>query len=913
MEEKKESVLEEPTVSRDEIEKRKGKIIDLFKKNKDWGFYLILAIITFIGVYLRTLNISKLKDITTNSWTLAPDLDPYLFLRWAEYIVAHGKLMIVDMMRNVPLGYNTAGEMKLLSYLIAWFHNFLSMLSLTDSITYSAILFPVVAFGFTTIAFFLFARKVFYREDKLTRNIIALIATAFFVLIPSLLPRTIAGVPEKESIAFFFMFLAFYFIMGAYTGEKIKKGLVFSVLAGISTALMALVWGGVVFIFFTISATFLISFIFGKVKIKEFILYSIWLVVSFALMMPFSTRYSLNNILFSSSTSIPIAILFIMGFGLFLIKNDNKIEKIRKKTKLNPELFSLLVSVVLAVILIILLMGWSFLYSQVSELISSLIKPIVSRFGLTVAENQQPYFINDWQNNFGPVKFIPLFFWMFFIGSIFLFDELISRLKIKERIILDLSYFIFLIAIIFSKYSGSSILNGTNSLSIMLYFAGWIIFILAFLFIYVKNSSKENSIFENFNFSYVLYFIILTLGIIAARSAVRLIMVLGVVSPVAVAFLIVKTSRKYIKEKDEVLKLIFGILALVIILMASFTLWSYYQVDKGMAENYAPGGYQQQWQKAMSWVRLNTSENAVFAHWWDYGYWLQSIGKRATILDGGNAIVYWDHLLGRYVLTGTDENAALEFLYTHNGTHLLIDSTEIGKYTAFSSIGSDENYDRFSWIPSLLLDDTKTQETSNETIFYYVGGTPIDEDIIWKEGENEIFLPKKQSFMAQIILKKEKNKLSQPLGIFVYNNKAYTIPLRYLYLENESYDFKTGLEAGIFIYPKLEVLSNGGVGLNKIGASFYLSKRTVNSQLAKLYLYGEKSDYFKLVHSEDNPIIAELKGKGMDINDFIYYQGFQGPIKIWEINYPKDIKINSDFLKTNYPNDELRLAKPGEY
>jgi len=38
----------------------------------------------------------------------------------------------------------------------------------------------------------------------MNKNIIALIATAFFVVIPSLLPRTIAGIPEKESAAFFF-------------------------------------------------------------------------------------------------------------------------------------------------------------------------------------------------------------------------------------------------------------------------------------------------------------------------------------------------------------------------------------------------------------------------------------------------------------------------------------------------------------------------------------------------------------------------------------------------------------------------------------------------------------------------------------------------------------------------------------
>ena len=193
------------------IEERKEKLQNLLVKS-GWIYYLILSIIVFIGVYIRTRNIPKLKDITTGMWTLGPDLDPFLFLRWAKDIVENGSLMIIDSMRYVPLGYNTAGEMKLLSYMIAWFYYFLSFFSKEVTVTYAAVIFPVLMFALTIVAFFLFARKIFYKEDEKTKNIIALIATAFFAVIPSLLPRTIAGIPEKESAAFFFMFIAFYFL-----------------------------------------------------------------------------------------------------------------------------------------------------------------------------------------------------------------------------------------------------------------------------------------------------------------------------------------------------------------------------------------------------------------------------------------------------------------------------------------------------------------------------------------------------------------------------------------------------------------------------------------------------------------------------------------------------------------------------
>src|SRR3989344_625959 len=874
------------------IEKRKEKIISYLKQKKDWIVYLILALIVFIGFYIRTRNIPLLKDVTTGDWTLAPDLDPYLFLRWAKYIVEHGRLMAHDAMRYVPIGYDTAGEMKLLSYMIAWFYDIFHFFNESVSVTYAAIWFPAVMFALTTIAFFLFARKVFYNEKKDIRNIIALIATFIFILVPSLLPRTIAGIPEKESVAFFFMFIAFYFYLEAFTSEKFRNRILFGVLAGIATGLMALVWGGVIYTFFAIGLATLLAFILGKIKKHETIIYGTWLFASFATMMPFSTRYSIDNLIRSTSTGSAIGVFAIICISLFLIK-IGKLESLQKKTGVPKELFYFLIS---------------------SIFILFLINPQTSRFGLTVAENKQPFFINDWKENFGPVfKEIPLYFWLFFFGAVVLFHNLIEKIGKKEKAFITFSYFIFLVCLIFSKYSSGTNLNGTSGLSIMIYFFGWIYFLGTFGYFYFKRHKKEEyAVFEEFNFSYILYFIILPLGIIGARAGIRLVMVLGAVSPIAISFLIVKSGEKYLNEKEDFMKFIFGVIAFVIILSAIFTCWVYYQSDVATASNYAPSSYNVQWQKAMSWVRENTSENSVFAHWWDYGYWVQSIGNRATILDGGNAMGQWDYLMGRYVLTGTDEKSALEFLYTHNATHLLIDSTDIGKYTAFSSIGSDENYDRISYIPQLILDDKQTKTNGNETAYVYPAGFGNDDDIILEKDGKQILLPRKMAGIGAVIITLNDSQLLQPQVIFIYNSNQYSEKLRYAYFNNKLYDFGSGIDAGIFIFPRVDV-NNGQYSLNNIGAALYLSGRTVHSNLAKFYLFGSNSDYFKLSHVESNLFVDNMKQQGINPGEFVYFQGFQGPIKIWEIKYPKDVKFNEEYLKIEYPNEELDVAKPGEY
>ena len=44
------------------------------------------------------------------------------------------------------------------------------------------------------------------------------------------------------------------------------------------------------------------------------------------------------------------------------------------------------------------------------------------------------------------------------------------------------------------------------------------------------------------------------------------------------------------------------------------------------------------WIETLEWIKINTPENAVVAAWWDYGYWIQTLGERATLAD--NSTLY---------------------------------------------------------------------------------------------------------------------------------------------------------------------------------------------------------------------------------------------------------------------------------
>ena len=254
--------------------------------------------------------------------------------------------------------------------------------------------------------------------------------------------------------------------------------------------------------------------------------------------------------------------------------------------------------------------------------------------------------------------------------------------------------------------------------------------------------------------------------------------------------------------------------------------------------------------------------------------------------------------MGRKVLTGQTQEEALPFLYTHNANYLLMVQDEIGKYTAYSSIGSDENYDRFSWITTFSL-SPQQKETRNGVEIYYQGGFALDEDFIY---QGKIFPAQMAGIFAikvpfeNIIINNTKTqKMLQPTVLMGYQNSQVELPLKCIFMNNQLYEFENASYDGCFrIVPVIQSQTEA----NAIGAGYLLSKRTYHSNFGQLYMLNKQSSYFKVVYDDS---------QGMPL---AIYQGRQiGPIKIWEINYPENLTLTKEEyeynLRTTYPNEEL--------
>ena len=62
------------------------------------------------------------------------------------------------------------------------------------------------------------------------------------------------------------------------------------------------------------------------------------------------------------------------------------------------------------------------------------------------------------------------------------------------------------------------------------------------------------------------------------------------------------------------------------------------------------------WEDAMLWIKQNTHEDAVIASWWDYGYWITTLGERTTIVDNAT-LIDWQIKKMAYALITTPENS----------------------------------------------------------------------------------------------------------------------------------------------------------------------------------------------------------------------------------------------------------------
>ena len=76
------------------------------------------------------------------------------------------------------------------------------------------------------------------------------------------------------------------------------------------------------------------------------------------------------------------------------------------------------------------------------------------------------------------------------------------------------------------------------------------------------------------------------------------------------------------------------------------------------------------WLDSLEWIKNNTQKDAVIAAWWDYGYWISTMGERATLAD--NSTIHTDIIqnIAKTLLSKPDD--ALRSLKSMQADYVLV-------------------------------------------------------------------------------------------------------------------------------------------------------------------------------------------------------------------------------------------------
>ncbi|BFI73022.1 hypothetical protein YN1_0090 [Nanoarchaeota archaeon] len=488
-------------------------------------------------------------------------------------------------------------------------------------------------------------------------------------------------------------------------------------------------------------------------------------------------------------------------------------------------------------------------------------------------------------------------------------------------------------------------------------------------------------------------------------------------------FLIYYIINEYILEKETNN---LNILKYGIILLSLFGVFTIYNTNiygaPGYILNYFIPLYTQGTPnyeiQAFTWINQNTPPNAIINSWWDYGYYIYSIGNRTAWINGANSYPYWNHLMGRYGLSADNITKTLQLFYVHadynyqtfktlelfnensvfydylyknlgftkeqveeieklkeqlgynnwikllysfNGSpesieefnlsqqdiqlleklynmnylkpaYLYIDPTDVGKSFAFQFLGSNESFNKESWVSQFYSGSTQSPGIQIPTVYYngyyifaqnntlfYFGEEPLDQNlnINGTEIERCIYVQDlgiinqnscgliigaslvfNQSIVSQSGIYETLNvnniNPNNLVRAYVYildplTNQEYALTLKYVDLDGELVTFNNATYGGLlYVTPVVSLLQQN----NPVGEflyAYFISQKATKYDWVQLYfLDNSYNGTFQLVYYTNEqyglpPIIYE------DI----------APAKVWKINFPENFTV-PDYLYCLY-------------
>lgn len=809
-------------------------------------YRLVLSGIILSGILFLTFWI-RLQVPSDIPVSYFTSQDAYLFRNQINQIVEHGFLSNLDTNRWFPLGRDNTQLLSLYPYVIVNIHKIVAWV-FPNITTYNIQLYaPTVCFTLGVGILFLFLLKSY-------GCFYAAIVTLFLATMPGSIDRSSVGFSDRDSWCWL---LAIVAILSYLTKEDIHKRwqkYVLSIISGISVFCGGMSWEGFgVFVLVIITVEFWTYC--TTYKTEHSIEYFLWILMFVPWVYMISPAYHSG---YGFSTHIT-ALLLYPSIILGLLHGIRYIilTKIRWDV-VNQKIFPYTLSVLAFIV------GCIYIYLQIDTFEETVYAFHESRLMETVSELGDPD-LKYWKLRYGSV---------FVLGSIGLIIATLQMWKVNG-IFTAFSLAFFSILIFLQEeisYSiGVSTSNKLFLLSLAMNISG----------IAMVSLRKEEVRGENTLIMVIVWFL---LWVGFTSTAKRHDFFIGLPLAYGTAWIIWHAPLIFIKKMKEVKilhadikeKLVTPLMTIVLLVgilfyrpIGGFVSQSHY--DKTIERSAIPRTTSMR--KALNWINMNISDDSVVAAGWSCGNQLRVFGDVRTITDADHYIPNWIHLYFRNVFCGQSEQEALEFLMAHGVTHIMITENELLlKARNYSYISSNLENDRFYEFVHLQIlpknkEDPQRIANLRSTPYLFIEAIKIEND------------PPPNYLKA---LKKDKSTVNLPYIIYK-DNKPFIVS------ETISSNVNTNVGGVILFYATHDSDEHQeGEHLHLYRAE-YVPPLGWNIFAFNLFYKKKYNEAFVQVYPTSDNSSHE--------------------VRIWEIKYPDELKVNPKYLLTGYPHIDKDLLK----
>lgn len=782
-----------------------------------------VALLTLILFSAFLIRIQSAPNIPEGQFT---GTDAYFYYWQAHLVSEHGKLPERDMHRWLPIGRDLGQTLNLYGYVLAYTHKVVEWLFPKVSLYHVALYTPVVCFCVGLGILCLFLSRTFGTTFSCIVGI--LLAT-----LPGSIERSTAGFSDRDAWCLMIGILSVITYLVSLQAQHPRKQLLWTLASGFSVFLGGLSWEGFGVFLSVIMLVELWRFLTSEKEagFKRYILWVCTFVPTLYLVSPaYRSGYGFAKYVAAFMLVPPLVLL-----GMRLLRHL-LLTKMPFADKLRPRAHILTLGITLSSLAIIL----GYILTQLTNFAATTVPLSQNTLMQSVGELNNPS-IEHWMIRYGSV---------FLLGCLGVAIAVIRFWKIRGLLLSGPLVLFVLTAFYRSRLDG---LLGAG-IGNLIFGVGIVSCALGILTLaWRKNFTPENEIVYVAFYTWFFFWAALT------RDAQRYDFFIGPALALFTTDLILFLADFYSAQIKKTMAQILLKTAITTSLLAFILFWSpvgghaQRTLDAATKMRRAiPGN--SELTETLYWIKDNLPTTTVVAGNWDYGSLINVIGGVKTIVDQDHYIQHWIYLYNRHVHCANTVQEALEFLKTHEVTHLILDAQDtLLNSDYYSSLGSNADGDiRFTITP--------LHKQPPKNMRYRAAPDP-DTNIPLKSIDFDLVSENTLSVKAEL---KTGDTISLP-AVAITNKGRVNVEV-----ENE--------HGGILIVFD---------ATQHPTAAYYIPTIGWDSLAIRLYFRGDIPDVFVPVYPADTDLTADFK--------------------IWEIHYPPDIKPNPKYLETGIPEIDIDL------